>query len=246
MSLEILFILLGCLLVVSFLYSTVGHAGASGYIAVMSLMGFAPDFIKPAALVLNIGVAAIASWQYFRAGHFQWGLFWPFAAFSVPGAFIGGYLSIPVHVFKIILGLILLFSAMVIIARLKAIEKTAAPSVSLSMGVGGVLGFLAGLTGTGGGIFLTPMMILFKWAGTKTASATSALFILVNSISGLLGFLSTGEGFPPARTLAPLLLTVLIGGATGSYLGSRKLSKEIVKICLSCVLLIASAKLLFG
>jgi uncharacterized protein len=237
--------LLAGLLAVSFLYSSVGHAGASGYIAVMSLLGLSTGFIKPVALILNILVASIASWQFYRAGHFQWRTFWPYAVLSVPCAFLGGFLNIPVLVFKLILGVVLLFSAIVLVIRMRVSDEPAPPALGVSLGVGAGLGFMAGLTGTGGGIFLTPTLVLFRWARTKTASATSALFILVNSISGLCGTISHAQTIPSVKILAPMLVTVLIGGTVGSYLGSRKFSKEAIKLFLAGVLVIASCKLMF-
>src|SRR2546428_6442357 len=183
------YILLICLaiLVVAFLYSSVGHAGASGYIAVMTLFGLAPPVIKPAALVLNILVASLTAWQFWRAGHFSWRLFWPFAVLSVPFAFLGGYINLPTHVFKILVGLVLLYSAGHFFIQTGPDQEPSEPSRPIAISVGAGLGLLSGLTGTGGGIFLTPLMIFMRWARTKTASAASALFILVNFVSGLLG-----------------------------------------------------------
>jgi uncharacterized membrane protein YfcA len=246
MSPEFLLILCAGLLVISFLYSSVGHAGASGYIAVMSLLGLAPGFIKPTALILNVLVASIAFWQFYRAGHFRWGTFWPFALLSVPLAFVGGFLSVPAHVFKIVLGIVLIFSAVLLVVKVRAADEATPPPLTVSLGTGAGLGFMAGLTGTGGGIFLTPTLILFRWAKTKTASATSALFILVNSISGLLGLITHARTLPSPGTLAPLLITVLIGGTVGSYLGSARFSTKIIKMFLAAVLSIASYKLIFG
>ncbi|MEI6810000.1 MAG: sulfite exporter TauE/SafE family protein [bacterium] len=238
--------LCACMLVISFLYSTVGHAGASGYLAIMSLFGLAPEFIKPVALILNILVAAVAAWQFYRAGHSNWSLFWPFALLSLPCAFIGGFLDIPTHVFRIILGIVLLFSAIVLLVKMRTSDVATPPPRPVALGVGAGLGFMAGLTGTGGGIFLTPALLLFRWAGTRTASATSALFILVNSISGLLGFVGRSKQLPAPEALAPLLVTVLIGGTIGSYLGSRRFSKEMIRMFLAAVLAIASCKLILG
>ena len=234
------------LLAISFLYSSVGHAGASGYIAVMSLLGLSPGFIKPVALILNILVASMAAWQFYGAGHFQWRTFWPYATLSVPCAFLGGFLNIPVHSFKFILGFVLLLSAIVLVVRMRVSDEPAPPALGVSLGVGAGLGFMAGLTGTGGGIFLTPTLVLFRWARTKTASATSALFICVNSISGLCGTISHAQTIPSVKILAPMLVTVLIGGTVGSYLGSRRFSKEVIKAFLAAVLAIASCKLMFG
>ena len=172
-------------LVVAFLYSSVGHAGASGYIAVMSLFSLAPGVIKPTALLLNILVASIGAWQFWRAGHFSWRLFWPFALLSIPAAFLGGYTNLPTHVFKAAVGLVLWFSAARFLLRPGADDVVHEPSRPAAISIGAGLGLLSGLTGTGGGIFLTPLLLLMRWARTKTAAAVSALFILVNSASGL-------------------------------------------------------------
>jgi hypothetical protein len=246
MVVEYLILICVAILVVAFLYSSVGHAGASGYIAVMTLFGLAPAVIKPAALVLNILVASIASWQFWRAGHFSWRLFWPFAVASIPMAFLGGYINLPTHIFKILVGLVLLYSAFRFFFEPKAeSDKEANPpakTVAISTGAG--LGLLAGLTGTGGGIYLTPLMILLRWARTKTASAVSAMFILVNSISGLLGNISSARQLP--LLAAPMVVAAVAGGTAGSYLGSRRFSPAFIKKLLAVVLTIAGFKLIFA
>ena len=232
-----------CIGIVAFLYSSVGHAGASGYIAVMTMFSMAPSAIKPTALVLNIVVACIGAWQFWRAGHFSWSFFWPFAILSIPFAFIGGYLNLPTHIFKILVGIILLLSAVKFFIDPKEKPNPRTPSKPISSGVGAGLGLLAGLTGTGGGIFLTPLVILMGWARTKTASAVSALFILVNSVSGLAGNLSATKYFP---TFAwSFVASALLCGTAGSYLGSRKFSPVIIKRLLAVVLTIAGLKLIF-
>lgn len=240
---EHLFLITFCILIVAFLYSCVGHAGASGYIAVMSLFSMAPPAIKPTALVLNILVACLGTYQFWRAGHFSWRLFWPFALLSIPFAFLGGYLNLPTHVFKIIVGIVLLLSAAHFFIRPPIESEPREPSRPVAFGVGGGLGMLSGLTGTGGGIFLTPLLILMHWARTKTASAVSALFILVNSISGLLGNLSATKTFP--RFALILAVAAVLGGSVGSYLGSRTFPVTTIKRILAVVLTIAGFKLIF-
>jgi uncharacterized protein len=232
-----------CVLVVAFLYSCVGHAGASGYIAIMTLFSMAPAAIKPTALVLNILVACLGTYQFWRAGHFSWRLFWPFGLLSIPFAFLGGYLNLPTHVFKIVIGIVLLLSAARFLIRPPAEREPHEPSRPVALGVGGGLGLLSGLTGTGGGIFLTPVLIFMHWARTKTASAVSALFILVNSISGLLGNFSATKAFPAFAL--PLAGAAVLGGAVGSYLGSRRFPVAIIKRLLAFVLTIAGLKLIF-
>jgi hypothetical protein len=244
MTTEMLIALCFVILIVAFLYSAVGHAGASGYIAVMTLFGLAPAVIKPSALVLNILVASLTAYQFWRAGHFSWSLFWPFAVLSAPLAFLGGYVNLPTQWFKILVGLVLLYSALRFFLEPKAAEQTTNPpakSVALFAGAG--IGLLSGLTGTGGGIFLTPLMIFFRWAKTKTASAVSALFILVNSIFGLLGNISSTKQLP--LFAVPVVIAAVAGGAAGSYLGSQRFAVVFIKKLLAVVLLIAGGKLVF-
>jgi uncharacterized membrane protein YfcA len=239
---DLLLALTAGVFVIALLYSAVGHAGASGYIAVMSLLGLAPEVIKPTALTLNILVAAIGAWQFWRAGHFSWRLFWPFALLSAPFAFLGGYLDLPTHYFKLLVGIVLLFSAVILLTRPPAETEPRAPSRIASFGTGAGLGLLSGLTGTGGGIFLTPLLLFMHWARTKQAAAVSALFILVNSATGLAGNISSTRQFPGFALV--LLAAVACGGAIGSYFGSRRFEPTLIKRLLAVVLLIAGAKLM--
>lgn len=241
MSPEQLPLLALAILVIAFLYSSVGHAGASGYIAVMTLFSLAPEVIKPTALALNILVATITTWQFRRAGHFSWALFWPFAVLAVPMAFVGGYVALPTRVFKVLVGVVLLLSAARFMARPGTDEATGEPPRGAALGLGGGIGLLSGLTGTGGGIFLTPILIFMKWAPVRTAGAVSALFILVNSTAGLLGNLSATRDFPVPALI--LLGTAGLGGAAGSWVGSSRLPPTAIKRLLAVVLLIAGAKL---
>jgi uncharacterized protein len=242
MTVEFVVYLTFAMFVIAFLYSSVGHAGASGYIAVMTLFSLAPAEIKPTALVLNILVATIGSWQFWRAGHFSWSLFWPFALLSFPFAFLGGYLNLPTHLFKIFVGLILFFSAVRFLMPQIKEETPRTPPKSVAIGVGAFLGLLSGLTGTGGGIFLTPLLLLMRWATTKNAAAISALFILLNSISGLLGNISATKSIP--AFVLPFGIAVVVGGFMGSYLGSKRLEPTTIKRLLAVVLIIAGFKLI--
>jgi uncharacterized protein len=227
---------------VAFLYSSVGHAGASGYIAVMSLAELEPKVIKPTALTLNILVAAIATWQFASRGHFSWRLFWPFALLAVPMAFLGGYLDIPTAIFKVIVGIVLLISALRFLMHPSEDTSTNPPSLAVSIPIGGGLGLLSGLTGTGGGIFLTPLLLFMRWAKTKQAAGVSALFILLNSMAGLLGNISSTKSFP---TFAfPLAIAAISAGLAGSYFGSQRFPHTTIKRLLAAVLLIAGTKLL--
>jgi uncharacterized protein len=227
---------------IALLYSSVGHAGASGYIAVMSLLSVAPVDIKPTALTLNILVASIGAWQFWRAGHFSRRLFWPFAALSVPLAFLGGYIDLPADLFKVVVGVILLLSAVRFLILPPAEREPAAPPRVVAILSGGGIGLIAGLTGTGGGIFLTPLLLFLHWAKATTAAAVSAQFILVNSVAGLLGNFSSTRQFPPFAFA--LLIAAAVGGAVGSYFGSRRFHPAAIKRLLAVVLLIAGAKLI--
>src|SRR5437870_11150684 len=238
--LVLLFLTVG---VIAFLYSSVGHAGASGYIAVMTLWGIAPTVIRPTALVLNILVACIGSFQFWRAGHFSWRLFWPFALLSIPAAYFGGHLQPSASVWRTLIGLVLLFSAVRLISRRSDPPNIAPPSRPVAIGVGAGLGFLSGLTGTGGGIFLTPLLLFCRWAHIRQAAAVSALFILVNSIGGLVGYFTAVRSIPTLGLV--LAAPAIIGGTIGSYFGSRRFPARTISICLATVLFIAGVKLIF-
>ena len=243
MPLETILLLAAGIFVIAALYSSVGHAGASGYIAIMSLLALAPEVIRPTALSLNILVASIATWQFYKAGHFSWRLFWPFALLAVPFAFLGGYINLPTQIFKVVLGLVLLYSAahfLFVVQRNKTVTE---PPRFQAMGAGAGIGLLSGLTGTGGGIFLTPLLLLMGWAEVKPAAAVSALFILVNSIAGLAGYVMKGNTLP--SLIVPLFFAAALGGGVGAYLGSRRFAPIIIKRFLAVVLLIAGAKLIF-
>jgi uncharacterized protein len=242
METEIILLLLGGVFIIAVLYSAVGHAGASGYIAVMSLLSLSPAVIKPSALALNILVASIGTWQFMRAGYFSWRLFWPFALLAVPLAFVGGYVALPDYGFKILVGLVLLYSAVRLLFESSRETPATAPPLPAALAAGAVIGLLSGLTGTGGGIFLTPLLLFMGWATPKTAAAVSALFILLNSMAGLLGTLWSAPSMP--TFLLPLLLAAGLGGWVGSHFGSRKLNSHSIKRVLAVVLLIAGAKLL--
>lgn len=227
---------------VAFLYSSVGHAGASGYIAVLTLFGHTFEVIRPTALMLNILVAIIGSWQFIRAGHFSWSLTWPFAVLAIPASFLAGGVQLPKQIINPVIAVVLLFSAVRLFVRTGDPEQVTPPKLPVALGLGGLIGFLAGLTGTGGGVFLTPLLLFCGWAQTRTAAATSVVFILVNSISGLIGHLVKGGTIPNfAWTLAPI---VIVLGTLGSYLGSRKLPVRVIHVLLAAVLISAGVKLL--
>ena len=228
---------------IAFLYSSVGHAGASGYIATMTLFGLVTTVIRPTALVLNILVATIGSFQFWRAGHFSWKLFWPFALLSIPAAYFGGYLQPSTSFLRILIGVVLLFSATRLFFRKSDPDQTAPPSKPIAIGVGAGLGLLSGLTGTGGGIFLTPLLLFSHWATIRGAAAISALFILVNSIAGLVGFVSSGRPVPNFVWI--LAVAAVIAGTLGSFLGSRRFPVRTISMILATVLVLAGCKLIF-
>lgn len=229
--------------IIAFLYSAVGHAGASGYIAVLALVGFAPSEIRPTALVLNILVATLGTVQFSRAGHFRWSLFWPFALLSIPMAFLGGSIVMPARILKMLLAGVLLYSAVRLIARKGDAPSVTPPNRLTALTVGAAIGFLAGITGTGGGIFLTPLLLFRGWATARTAAAASAAFILVNSLAGVAGQVWSGQPMPPAAWF--LAAAALIGGGAGAYLGSRRFTPRVIYLLLALVLTIAGTKLLF-
>lgn len=243
MSGEILFYIL--LFFVALMYSSVGHGGASGYLALMAFFSFVPETMRPAALLLNIFVSLTAFIQYYRGGYFRWRLFWPFAIASVPAAFIGGLIVMDAKLYKTILGILLLFS----VVRLgglkfddnKTLKKQ---SLLLSLVTGGMIGVLSGMIGIGGGIILSPVILLLHWANMKQTAAVSALFILVNSISGMAGLIIKGFHFSSA--MAWMIVFAFLGGLLGSYLGAMKAGSSVLKKILAVVLLMASVKLLFA
>src|SRR5438128_3420672 len=228
---------------VAFLYSSVGHAGASGYIATMTLFGVAPTIIRPTALVLNILVASIGAFQFWRAGHFSWKLFWPFALLSLPAAHRCSYLQPSASILRILICGVLLFSAARLVLRRTDPPQAFPPSRPMAVSVGAGLGFLAGLTGTGGGIFLTPLLLFCQWAHIRQAAAVSALFIWVNSIAGLVGYFTKVHSVPSLGLI--LAAAAIIGGVVGSNLGSRRFAVRVISLCLATVLLIAGTKLIF-
>lgn len=239
--LHILFIAL--LLIVSFLYSSVGHGGASGYLALMALFGMSPDIMKSSALVMNIFVSLIAFVGYYKAGFFQLKLFLPFAITSIPASFLGAYMTVDALLYKRILGFILIFPILRLTGLFgKEPQEKKLLNTYLALMIGAAIGFLSGMIGIGGGIILSPIILLLHWGNMKETAALSALFILVNSISGLAGILSIGVAIDPSVFI--WVGAVVIGGFAGTYFATTKFTNPTLKKILAFVLLIASVKLL--
>ena len=226
------------------LYSSVGHAGASGYLAAMGLVGVPAEVMKPTALVMNICVATIATLRFQRSGHFAWSIFWPFALGSIPLAFIGGALQLPGSLYKQLVGSVLLLSAAHLLRTNPPGAALALRPVPRSAGIlwGGVIGMLAGLTGTGGGIFLSPLLLFMGWGETRQTAGVSAAFILANSVAGLAGNLASVQALPAAMPW--WAATAGAGGLVGATLGSRYLAATTLRRLLAVVLVVAGVKLL--
>jgi uncharacterized membrane protein YfcA len=223
------------------LYSSVGHAGASGYLAAMALFGVAPATMKPAALVMNIVVAVVGTLRFWSAGLIPRAVLLPLCAASIPAAFGGGALALPTQIFRPLLGVILLGAAWRLWFPGGARASQPLPGAGVLFTLGIVLGFLSGVTGIGGGVFLSPILILAGWEDPRRTAGASAVFILSNSVAGLLGHLATA-GSIPAGT--PLLAAVALGGGLfGSWLGARRLAPMALRRLLAVVLVIAGVKL---
>lgn len=239
--------LLGLLILcAAILYSSVGHGGASAYLAVMALFGTSAAVMRPTALVLNLFVAGIAAAQFARAGWFRWRLFWPFAVASVPMAFFGGRLSLADPTYRRVLGAVLLFAAVRLAVRFAAAaEKPLRPlPLPLAMVLGALIGLLSGLTGVGGGIFLSPLLLVGRWAEPKPTAAVSAAFIWVNSLAGLLGRPGSLALLPPSTVL--WIGAAVLGGLIGASQGSRRLASLTLRRLLALVLLVAGVKLILS
>ena len=256
------------ILLAAALYSSVGHGGASGYLAAMALFGLAPAVMRPTALCLNLLVSSLGTLRFHRAGHFRWRAFWPFAATSVPAAYVGGAITLPTTLYKQLVGLALLFAAFRLFIHARKLTeandatarddtaneratKTADEEASargaplwLAMLLGVVIGLLSGLTGVGGGIFLSPLLILAGWADARQTAAVSAAFIFVNSAAGLLG---NPAGVKSVSMALPYFaLAALAGGLVGTEFGSRRLPPLWVRRLLAAVLVVAGLKLIFA
>lgn len=235
-------LLAACMFLGAALYTSVGHAGASAYIALMALFGVAPTVMRPTALALNILVASFTSFRFLRAGMFRWRVLWPFLAGAVPMAVIGGAVQLPAAYYRPIVGIVLFLGAARLLwpDELQTNREPRDPPIWAGVLGGAGIGLLSGLTGTGGGIFLSPLLLFMGWSATKTASGVAALFILCNSIAALLGNFAIVKSLPPDLPL--FAVAVLLGAIIGTTLGIR-FTVPIVHRALGIVLLIAGAKL---
>jgi len=235
--LPILFVLF----VVAALYGAVGHGGASGYLAVMALAGFAPEVLRPTALTLNLAVSLMGTLLFFRSGKFQFQLFLPLIAASLPSAYLGGSLKLASGPFHLLLAIALGFAALRLVLPMRdSVIRENVPMIGLVV-LGGVIGLLSGLVGVGGGIFLTPMLIFLRWSDTRQAAALSAPFIFVNSVGGLFGQGAPWQHFP---SMMPwMIVAVVAGGAIGAAWGSGRAQLVHLRYILAGVLSIACFKL---
>lgn len=232
------------LFIVAFLYASVGHGGASGYLALMALFSVAPEVMKPTALLLNLFVSLIAFIQFYRGKHFVWKVFLPLALASIPMAFVGGLITIDATLYKKILGLLLLFSVVrLLIPSKKSVIELQPSHFYGALLMGAVIGLLSGMIGIGGGIILSPLLLFFKWTDQKQTAAISALFIFVNSASGLMGQLT--HGIQLSVDMYGYVGIAFVGGIGGAYFGAMKFKQSGMQKILAIVLAVASYKLLF-
>jgi len=239
-----LLLFFGLLFIVAFLYSSVGHGGASGYLALMAIFSVSPLIMKPTALLLNLFVSSVSFIQFYRGGHFKWKIFWPFALASIPLSFFGGTMAIESVIYKKILGMLLLIPVIRFFFFKNADPKDhKEPNISLSLLIGGIIGLLSGMIGIGGGIILSPVLLLLKWTDQKQAAAISAAFIFVNSVAGLGGQLV--KGFTFNNDMIAYVIVAFAGGLCGAYFGALKFPQTVLKNVLACVLALACYKLLF-
>ena len=244
MSGETVWLLAACMFLGATLYSSVGHGGASAYLALMALFGLAPEVMRPTALTLNIIVASLASYRFARAGLFRWRVLWPFLLGALPFAFLGGAIQLPGHFYRPLVGMVMFAAALRFLWPTKPERAQVAPH-DPPIPVGGVcgvaIGFLSGLTGTGGGTFLSPLLLFRNWSDPRTASGIAALFILCTSVAGLLGNLASVRLLP--AELPIFVAAALAGGLAGTTLGVHRFSPQTVRRALGAVLVVAGIKL---
>lgn len=240
MEVNILFLV--ALFVVAFLYASVGHGGASGYLALMALFGISTVFMRASALTLNLFVSAVSFYAFYRAGHFKLKLLIPFVIGSIPMAFLGARISIDPQLFKYILGIFLLIAVVRMFFIPKDGQKEVIPfNLIIAFVVGAFLGFFSGLIGIGGGVILSPILLLLGWTNVKETAAISAIFIFLNSVSGILGLVTSGIQISP--NIFYWVVVAFTGGVLGAYVGSFRISYIKLRYLLAFVLLLASVKL---
>lgn len=240
---NIIWLFIPLLLIVAFLYASVGHGGASGYLALMALFSFDPGIMKSSSLILNIFVSLISFYQYYKGGNFRWKLFLPFIITSIPASFIGAYITVDALVYKKILGVLLVFPILRLLGIIgKETDTIKEVQWLWALIIGAIIGLLSGMIGIGGGILLSPIILLLHWGNMKQTAAVSALFIFVNSISGLSGLLSKGVTID--NHIYIWLFIAIAGGTAGAWFGRKQFSNNVLKKILAVVLLIASVKLL--
>ena len=235
-------IIYGSFFIVAFLYASVGHGGASGYLAVMALLGFSSGVMKPTALLLNVMVSLIAFVSFYRAKHFRQKLLWPLIAASIPFAFIGSIIPVSELLYKKILGIVLLLSIIRLVMDSSEKPLSPGPKWHVLFIIGALIGLVSGMIGMGGGILLSPILLLMGWSNQKQTAAISSIFIFLNSAAGIVGQMKSGFNLSPQ--IITIIAVVLIGGTLGAYMGAAKLKSKNMKYILASVLVLAAIKLI--
>jgi len=244
MEIQTILLISVAVFVMAALYSTVGHGGGSGYLAILAIAAIAPEQMRPTALLLNVAVSSIATWKFVATGTFRKDLFIPLVCASIPAAFVGGCVEIPSQIYKPIVGVVLLYAAIRLFVPVTGNEQTKKPILFIVLFAGVAIGFFSGIIGVGGGIFLSPLILLLGWTTAKQTAAISAPFILVNSISGLGGIATDHSGIPvEVGFVSPLVVAVVVGGFVGASFGSKKLGHQGLRTTLGVVLFVASVKM---
>jgi uncharacterized membrane protein YfcA len=234
----------GLLLLVATMYSLVGHGGASGYLAILSLAGLSVAMVSSSSLVLNLFVAGTSFAFYSQAKNFSWKLTWPFLLLAIPGSYVGALVRLTAESYSVLLGVVLVFAAGRLVWNSRSPKDITEPEIWLACLIGAIIGVVSGMVGVGGGIFLSPVILLMSWADPKTTAATSSIFIFANSLAGLAGRGVQGSlAFP--REMWIWIFICLVGAMVGGFLGSRKFTPDWIRYLLGMVLLTAAYKLLF-
>lgn len=244
LTVEYSYFLLLLITIMAVLYSSVGHGGASGYLAAMAFFGLPPDIMKPAALIMNVFVASLVLWRLSRKRYFNWQLFIPIAIGSIPFSYIGGGITLDESYYRWLIGILLILAAMHLIFQIPVHEQTVPIKPWLALLFGVLIGFVSGLTGVGGGIYLSPLLLLLSWTTMRENAAISAGFILVNSIAGLLGYLSISAQIPQGIPI--LVFCAMTGAFLGARIVVRSASFTMLRRLLGIVLVIAGTKTALG